>query len=92
MTTLGQAFQMITGTILQEALAAPDNRLGQLLARGVKDGEILEELYLSALCRLPRDQERRATLALIARGKDRRASLEDVLWGLLNAKEFLLRR
>jgi hypothetical protein len=28
----------------------------------------------------------------LERSKDRRAALEDVTWGLLNAKEFVLRR
>jgi hypothetical protein len=29
---------------------------------------------------------------MISRAKDRRAALEDLTWGLVNAKEFLLRR
>ena len=32
------------------------------------------------------------TLAIVKRAKTQRAGLEDVLWGLLNAKEFLLRQ
>jgi hypothetical protein len=83
---------MVSGELLQHLLSAPDNRLGRLLKSGRADGEIVEELYLAALCRAPGEKERAAALALLARAKDRRAVLEDLAWGLLNAKEFLLRR
>jgi hypothetical protein len=91
-TTLGQAFQMMSGELLQQMLGEPDNRLGRLLKSGGTDRAIVEELYLAALCRPPGEKERRAAEALLARAKDRRAALEDLTWGLLNAKEFLLRR
>jgi hypothetical protein len=90
-TTLAQAFQLITGPLVTRLLAEPDNRIGKLLAAGKKDGEIIEELYLAALCRWPSALERRRTTELVARAEDQRAALEDVLWGLINAKEFLLR-
>jgi hypothetical protein len=91
-STLARAFQLITGPLLNRMLEEPDNRLGKLLAAGESDGAIVEELYLAALSRRPRAEEKRRALALVAGAKERRAALEDVLWGLLNAKEFLLRR
>ena len=50
---LVQAFQLLTGDVLQEMLADPDNRIGRLLAAGKSDREIVEELYLAALSRRP---------------------------------------
>ena len=91
-TTLGRAFQLISGELINEMLAAPDNRLGKLLAAGQGNGEILDVFYLAALCRLPAPKEKEAGLAFVARHKHRRAGLEDLLWGLLNSKEFLLRQ
>jgi hypothetical protein len=91
-TTLDQAFQLLTGELLNTLLSERDNRLGRLLAVGRSDSEIVEELYLSALCRLPSPREMEALTASLRRAKDRRAALEDVLWGLVNAKEFLLRQ
>ena len=58
-TTLAQAFQLITGAAAQRACwPTPDNRLGKLLAAEGADDEILEELYLAALCRRPTKAER----------------------------------
>jgi hypothetical protein len=91
-TTLGQAFQLITGEMLNQMLRQPDNRLGRLLAAQGSDEGILEELYLSALCRWPTPAERSKGIAYLQRVKDRRAALEDLTWGLVNAKEFLLRQ
>jgi Protein of unknown function (DUF1553)/Protein of unknown function (DUF1549) len=89
--TLSQAFQLITGELLNQMLSDPDNRLSRLLTAGRTDKEIVEEFYLAALCRTPTPQEAQATAAYVAAAPDRRAALEDVVWGLLNAKEFLLR-
>ena len=73
-------------------LSRKDNRIGRLLAKGKSDQEIVEELYLATLCRLPTAVEMRTTTALIAQAAQRRAALEDVAWGLLSAKEFQLRQ
>ncbi len=91
-TTLVQAFQLLTGGLLHQMLTRPDNRLDRLMKDGADDAAIINELYLAALCRAPSEREKTGALALIARTKDRRAGLEDVAWGVLNAKEFLLRR
>jgi hypothetical protein len=91
-TTLAQALQLITGKILNEALTEPDNRLGKLLQAGRSNREIIEELYLASLCRPPSAAERSALEERVAKATNRREALEDVLWGLLNSKAFLLRR
>jgi hypothetical protein len=87
-----QAFQLITGELLNGMLREKDNRIGRMIAAGMTDAEMLEEFYLSAVCRKPGEAEARKLLAYLAGAKDRRAAWEDVLWGLVNSKEFLLRR
>jgi hypothetical protein len=91
-TTLNQAFQLITGEMLNRMLSEPDNRIGKLLASGKTTEAIVEEFYLTTLCRPPSPRELERTVALVKRAKTPRAGLEDALWGLLNAKEFLLRQ
>ena len=87
-----QAFQLITGELLDTLLRTPDNRIGKLLASSAKDEAILEEFYLSALSRLPTATETEVLSARLARAADRRAEWEDIVWGLINSKEFHLRR
>jgi hypothetical protein len=91
-TTLGQAFQLLTGEMLNTMLAQRDNRIGKAVVAGRSDSDFVEELYLSALNRFPSAPERSAAVGFLSRAKGRRAALEDVLWGLVNSKEFLLRR
>jgi hypothetical protein len=91
-TTVLQAFQMISGEMMAKLLREPDNRLGKLLQSGKPDTEILEELYLAALARYPNSTEQQELLQRVSRADDRRAVWEDILWALLNAKEFMLRR
>jgi hypothetical protein len=88
-TTLGQAFQMLTGEMLQTMLSEEDNRIGRALGRS--DADVIEEFYLAALARRPSATERDGALAFLKRAKQRRPALEDLLWGLVNSKEFLLR-
>jgi hypothetical protein len=87
-----QAFQMISGDVVNRLIADPDNRIGVRLSAGATDAAMLEEFYLAALCRRPTDAEGRKILAYLAAAPDRRAAWEDVLWALVNSKEFLLRR
>ena len=91
-TTMGQAFQMVSGPAINDLLDAPDNRLEQLLASGKSDRETIGELYWTALTRAPTDKELNTTVALLEKSNNRRQALEDVTWALLNAKEFVLRK
>jgi len=91
-TTLNQAFQLITGAMLNNMLSQSDNRVGRLLATSKTTSEIVEELYYAALSRPPEVKERTRAVELVDRAPDRRAALEDLLWGLVNSKEFLLRQ
>lgn len=90
-TTLGKTFQLLTGDLLNRMLTARENRLGRLLTAGRSDRDIVVELYLAALSRMPTEPESQAAVAYLQKADDRRAALEDVAWGLLNAKELLLR-
>jgi hypothetical protein len=91
-TTLGQTFQLISGPEIAHMLAEPDNRIGALIKEGKSDEEVVTELYWSALTRPPTVEERSAMVNHVQDSKDRRKGLEDVLWAILNAKEFVLRR
>jgi hypothetical protein len=91
-TGLVQTFQLLSGEMINGMLTQPGNRLGKLLESKQSDAEIVEELYWSALSRGPTSTELSRLSEFVAKSSDRRAALEDVVWGLINSKEFQLRR
>jgi hypothetical protein len=91
-TTLGQAFQLISGEIMNRMISSENSRLSRLLDAGKSDAEIIHEFYLASVCRAPNDEELRGAIRYVEKSADRRAALEDLTWGLFNAKEFLLRQ
>ena len=52
---------------------------------------ILDEMYLAALARAPLPGEISAALGHVNKGADKRKAWEDVLWALINTREFLFR-
>ena len=53
--------------------------------------DVLEELYFAALARAPEPDEVAVALAHVAKAKDKRKGWEDVLWAVINTREFLFR-
>jgi hypothetical protein len=90
-STLAQAFQLVSGDVIDRLLSDPHNRIGRLMAAGKSTAEIIEELYFASLSRMPVDLELVAAVDYVERAPNRREALEDVTWGLVSAKEFLLR-
>jgi hypothetical protein len=92
-TTILQALHLMNGGMLASATRLESNRSLRLLAeaRGPTAGQRVEELYLLALSRRPRPEEK-ARLARYVEGggprRDPRQALSDVLWALLNSHEF----
>ena len=61
-----------------------------MLADERADHEKLRDLYLTAFSREPTKEEYETLLSyLAARASDRRGAYGDILWALLNTKEFL---
>src|SRR5438876_2606210 len=89
---MAQAFQMISGPTVNELLSEKDNRVSRLLASGESNREVLEELFWGTLTRAPTPAELGNLSPGLDSTKERRAELEDILWGLLNSKDFLFRK
>jgi hypothetical protein len=65
-------------------------RLAQLLADRKSDREIIEEMFLATLSRLPTGREQAAALAHVQKKKNRPAAHGDIVWALINTREFIL--
>jgi len=89
---LSQAFQLVSGPLLNDLLSRRNNRLGPLVDSSRPTVEIVDELFWTALSRPPTDDELRNSAALVDSSGERRSHLEDLLWGLVNSNDFLLRK
>ena len=85
---LNQALHVLVGTTYTEKLWKPGSRLERVLERGASDRQVIEELYLAALSRLPSAAEEQEVEQLIARHGERKRALGDLLWGLISSREF----
>lgn len=86
---LSQVLYLLNSDELQRKLADKSGIVAQLVGSQKTNDEIIDELFLRTFTRLPTDVERRAALALIEPAMDKQAIVEDLLWTLLNSKEFL---
>ena len=86
-----QVLHLANGDTINQKLAANNSRVAKLLEGKKPDGEILEDLYLNALSRYPREVEKTKLLAALAQASEseHRQILEDVYWAVLSCKEFL---
>lgn len=65
-------------------------RLRQLLQSGKDDDAIVDELFLATLSRFPSSDEKRSAIDHVKSKPDRSAALSEVLWAILNTREFVL--
>ncbi len=89
---LSQTAQLIAGELVNSLLTEPENRLGKMLDQQTATNEMIETLFLAALTRKPTPSEAEKLGSYLDKASNRRQALEDIAWGLINSKEFLLRR
>jgi hypothetical protein len=65
-------------------------RIKRLLAANRPDGETVEELYLIMLSRFPSAEEKQRLLDYLAKKKSTRPqAVQDIVWAVMNSKEFI---
>ncbi len=86
---LAQSLHLLNSEQMQTKLHEDTGRAAILAADETRsDQDKVTELYLLSLSRLPSDEELKASLTYLSQN-DRRQAYEDLLWSLINAKEFL---
>ncbi|CAN5897970.1 DUF1549 and DUF1553 domain-containing protein [soil metagenome] len=100
-SSLAQSLHLMNAADVKAKLVASNGRADKLSKGETSDPEKIEELYLAAYGRLPTAEEIKiadahlATPRLDAQGKSldplksKRQGYEDLLWALINTKEFL---
>jgi hypothetical protein len=88
---LTQALQLISGRLLHDKLRSGKGVVAELLRSQSPESARIEEVYLAALGRPPTERERSAAAAHLRTASDPREAWEDLVWAVLNSKEFLFR-
>ncbi len=90
--SLPQAMNLVNGPTLAEAIADPKGRVAQGILSGKTNRELVENLYLGALSRMPTGAEMDSALTYLNKGPSRTARAQDLLWALVNSNAFLFNR
>jgi hypothetical protein len=86
---LAQSLHLLNSDEMQKKLSAESGRAAKYAAEPRSDEEKVRELYLIALSRQPRADELATALAYLSGKENRREAYEDVVWTLVNSKEFM---
>ncbi len=91
--SLGQALHLANSDAMRTKIESPQNILADLL-QNPDDRSVIRELYLRAYSRPPADAQVRTIETYLSAetqaGRTRRRAFENVLWAILNSKEFQL--
>lgn len=86
-----QVLHIANGDSVNQKLAAGEGRIAKLAAANTPMEAAIDELYLAALARFPKPEEKENFLKVLAEAgaPDNKPLLEDVAWSILSSKEFL---
>lgn len=87
--TLGQVLLLANSEEVENKIADGSGRVARLVKEKTEPSRAVEELYLAALSRTPTSVERNRAVAHLTEAADKQKALEDVLWALLNSREFM---
>jgi hypothetical protein len=86
---LSQVLHMANSPEVEDKIANGNGRVAKLVQDKVGVEKAIEELYLTALARYPTDEERKQALNYVEKQKELRRVMEDLVWALLNSREFM---
>ena len=84
-----QTLHLLNNPMVQAKLTSQTGRAAALAKAKIEPGAIVDELFLSALSRLPTAPERTRSTAWITSAPNREQAVQDLLWAILNTREFV---
>lgn len=86
--SLSQVLHLANSPEIEDKIAN-GSRVAKLIQDKVPTEKAIEELYLATFARLPTPEEKTKALEYIGKQKEPRRGLEDLVWALLNTREFM---
>ncbi|MBP3957892.1 DUF1549 domain-containing protein [Gemmata sp. G18] len=87
---LPQTLFRMTDTVVLAKFAAAEGRVTALAKSKLTNEELAEELFLATLSRLPKATEKADAVQHLKDAKNRAAGVTDLMWALVNTREFIL--
>lgn len=89
---LAQALHTLNGDIVATKIADPKGRIAKLVEAKKPHDEIVAELYLATVARRPTPAELTASQKFLSESPSPQECYQDLLWALINSKQFLFVR
>jgi hypothetical protein len=87
---LPQTLFRMTDQAIMRKFVIPDCRALKLARSKLNNEELVEELFLATLTRFPKPDEKTEAVRHLATAKNKTEAVTDVLWALVNTREFIL--
>ena len=87
--SMEQALHLMNATATADKIVHPDGNAYRFATSLSTDEEVVREVYLATLARYPTDAEKQRLLAHFQDTANRQESIEDLLWVLINSREFV---
>jgi hypothetical protein len=87
-STVTQVLHLMNSNALHQKVISDKGRAKQLAESSLSSEQIVDELYLRIYSRFPEADERQIAAELFS-GPQRRSTVEDLMWALLNTPEFV---
>jgi hypothetical protein len=88
-SSVSQALHLMNSETTTRKLQSRNGICAALSQSTLRDAEIIDELFLTALNRYPSSAEKDLLSAAFPESADRQTAVEDILWTLLNSREFV---
>lgn len=87
---LPQKLFLMTDTALMAKLKSPNGRIAELVKAKKSEEECVNELFLASLGRSPNAAEKAKSLEFLKDANNKSDALGDMIWALINTREFIL--
>jgi hypothetical protein len=87
--SLSQVLHLTNSPEIEDKIGSDKGRVAGMVKDKVAVEKAIEDIYLAAFARLPSAEEKQKGLEYVGKQKEPRRGLEDLVWALLNTREFM---